>query len=217
VDESARRRAERRLDAAEEEARAMAANTIETGLGASLKRSTGALSAYDNHPSDLGNTTFEREADVGVLTAARRRLADIRQARRRLEEGAYGTCTSCGRTIPEARLEAAPWSCLCVVCQEAQDAAAGRRAAAVRAPRHGLTAASERSASGLAGGSDRQDAWRQVARYGSSSTPQDEPPDGALPPPPSPLDAGREAAPPAAPEGREHPGRRRGGGPDRAP
>jgi DnaK suppressor protein len=38
-----------------------------------------------------------------------------------LRNGEYGTCQECGEAINPKRLEAIPWTTLCVACQEAHD------------------------------------------------------------------------------------------------
>lgn len=49
-------------------------------------------------------------------------LAKIDLALKRLEEGTYDECASCGGPIPEERLLAKPSVSLCVACQEDKDA-----------------------------------------------------------------------------------------------
>jgi DnaK suppressor protein len=43
-------------------------------------------------------------------------LEDVERALQKLDEGTYGVCDSCGAAIPTERLEARPWSVLCVDC-----------------------------------------------------------------------------------------------------
>ena len=43
-------------------------------------------------------------------------LREVRTARDRLAAGTYGTCASCAREIPQARLELRPWATTCVAC-----------------------------------------------------------------------------------------------------
>jgi RNA polymerase-binding transcription factor DksA len=45
-------------------------------------------------------------------------LHEIDAAIGRLESGAIGVCVSCGRDIPEARLQATPTVQTCIACQE---------------------------------------------------------------------------------------------------
>ncbi|MBV9768077.1 MAG: TraR/DksA C4-type zinc finger protein [Bryobacterales bacterium] len=53
-----------------------------------------------------------------------RTLTQVRDALQRIEDGAYGKCTACGRQIEAARLEAVPWAAYCLEDQEKQDRAA---------------------------------------------------------------------------------------------
>jgi DnaK suppressor protein len=56
---------------------------------------------------------IERVAQADALTAT---LADVDRALAKLDEGTYGICDRCGKTISEERLEARPWTALCVAC-----------------------------------------------------------------------------------------------------
>jgi hypothetical protein len=44
--------------------------------------------------------------------------SEINDALRRLDEGSYGRCESCGKQIPGARLDAMPFARYCVACAE---------------------------------------------------------------------------------------------------
>jgi DnaK suppressor protein len=68
-----------------------------------------AAAAVENVSRDLLAATFERE---------RRTLKEIETALIRMKKGEYGTCDSCGVSIPKARLDALPWARLCVHCAE---------------------------------------------------------------------------------------------------
>ncbi|MGH2970804.1 MAG: TraR/DksA family transcriptional regulator [Gaiellaceae bacterium] len=46
-----------------------------------------------------------------------REIDSIDASLKRIEEGTYGTCATCGREIPEQRLEAYPWAALCIDCK----------------------------------------------------------------------------------------------------
>src|ERR1700751_2961234 len=43
-------------------------------------------------------------------------LAEVELSLRRLETGQYGLCGSCGEEIASARLDALPWTRVCVAC-----------------------------------------------------------------------------------------------------
>jgi DnaK suppressor protein len=56
---------------------------------------------------ELAATNMEREI---------RTLSEVELSLRLLENGQYGMCGSCGDEIPKARLQALPWTRICVVC-----------------------------------------------------------------------------------------------------
>lgn len=46
------------------------------------------------------------------------RLAEVKGALERIEDGTYGVCKKCGQKIPKARLEVMPTAALCVECNK---------------------------------------------------------------------------------------------------
>ena len=54
-----------------------------------------------------------RQTDAKILTA-------IEEALARIEKGSYGTCRDCGEPIAPARLNAIPWTRVCISCKEKQ-------------------------------------------------------------------------------------------------
>lgn len=144
--------------------------------GQALRDSTGELSAYDNHPADLGSETFERGKDLARHRDLQRALADIDAALARLEDGTYGYCQRCGRPIPRERLEALPATAYCLACAEELEETGVRARGTARpveeerlSPPFGRTWRDGRDEVAF----DGEDAWQAVARYGSSDTPQD--------------------------------------------
>ena len=82
---------------------------------ASLEEETGELlSAADNHLADAATETYERELDEGLEEDAREQLRQVDKALARLEAGEYGRCEICGKEIPVERLQAVPWTTLCI-------------------------------------------------------------------------------------------------------
>ena len=47
-------------------------------------------------------------------------LQAIEEALFRLEQGTYGVCRDCGEPIAAARLNAIPWTRVCIACKEKQ-------------------------------------------------------------------------------------------------
>ena len=56
-----------------------------------------------------------RQTDAKILQA-------IEEALQRIEKGTYGICRDCGNHIAPARLQAIPWTRVCIDCKEKQKA-----------------------------------------------------------------------------------------------
>lgn len=146
-------------------------DSLSAGLKVAMTTSVGELSSVDNHTSDLGNETMERQKDVGLLTEAERIYRLCQEGLQRIEEGTYGLCEACGGQIPKERLEALPYAEKCMPCQEKddEDLAFARPAEEdVTDPPFGRASYGEHNI-------DRDDAWEIVARHGTANTPQDTP------------------------------------------
>ena len=77
---------------------------------------------YGNHMADDATEAFEQAKDLALLQNAERLLEQVRNALRRLDDGTYGKCESCGKAIDPARLEALPHATLCLRCQQRLEA-----------------------------------------------------------------------------------------------
>jgi RNA polymerase-binding protein DksA len=71
----------------------------------------------DNHLAETATATLGREIDYTLGENSGQVLAAIDAALKRIEEGTYGTCVSCGEQIRYERLEATPWAALCIDCK----------------------------------------------------------------------------------------------------
>ncbi len=71
---------------------------------------------YSTHPADDGSIAFEQAADQAIKRNTERLLYQVERALFRMEEGSYGVCRECGKPIDEARLEAIPYTRLCIDC-----------------------------------------------------------------------------------------------------
>jgi RNA polymerase-binding protein DksA len=81
------------------------------------------IGSADNHLGDAASATLDREIDYSLEEHSEQVLTQIDAALARIEDGTYGTCTNCGKQIPEERLEARPWASLCIDCQRDADRA----------------------------------------------------------------------------------------------
>lgn len=71
----------------------------------------------DNHLAETATATLGREIDYTLGENSGHVLAAIDAALKRIDEGTYGTCASCGDQIRYERLEATPWVSLCIDCK----------------------------------------------------------------------------------------------------
>lgn len=80
---------------------------------------------YTNHQADDATMVFDQTADASALRAVEIRLQQIKDALIKYDAGSYGKCENCGREIDIARLEAIPYTALCLICAETRDYHAG--------------------------------------------------------------------------------------------
>ena len=79
-------------------------------------REVAADSALD--AADQAVQSYQKEMLFSQGTTGHEQLALVRVALKRLDDGTYGECVHCGKTIGLKRLEALPWTPNCISCQE---------------------------------------------------------------------------------------------------
>jgi RNA polymerase-binding protein DksA len=72
------------------------------------------IGTSDNQLAETATATLDRELDFTLEENSGQVLTEIDAALKRIEDGTYGTCTSCGREIAPERLEVYPWASLCI-------------------------------------------------------------------------------------------------------
>ena len=92
-------------------------------LEAELSKRLKQLSAdrSKSHSSDSSEQAVERENDEVIdqlENDTREELIHVQQAIHRIEAGNYGICTKCEEEISAARLQAIPYSTLCINCAD---------------------------------------------------------------------------------------------------
>ncbi len=108
----------------EERGRVVAAiENLHAQHAGSIEDETGEINASgaDNHLGDTATATYDRELDQGLEENAGDVLSKIDGALKRIEEGTYGVCESCGNPIGEERLEAMHWATLCIDCKRREE------------------------------------------------------------------------------------------------
>lgn len=74
--------------------------------------------ADDEHDPEGATLSDEWSRLEGLRRAASAEIDEIDDALRRLGDGTFGVCESCGRDIPVGRLLVRPTATLCVPCAE---------------------------------------------------------------------------------------------------
>ena len=88
----------------------------DNNLNRSQRESSGDLSGYSYHMADVGTDNFGREMELNIASNENERIRLIDEALERIEEGIYGECTECSGKINAERLEAVPYTRLCIEC-----------------------------------------------------------------------------------------------------
>ncbi len=81
-----------------------------------IVEATSDVATDDEHDPEGHTIAWERQQIAALLDETRNTLTDIDAAEQRLEDGPYGTCTTCGLKITAERLDALPATPTCVNC-----------------------------------------------------------------------------------------------------
>jgi len=79
------------------------------------------ITERSNDPMDQMQSRQDLDLTVRTIDTTWKTKKAVELALKLLRNGEYGTCQDCGEAINPKRLEAIPWTTLCVACQEAQD------------------------------------------------------------------------------------------------
>ncbi len=73
------------------------------------------------HMAELGSDNFEQEFTLSLMETEEVTLGSIDAALDRIDEGSFGRCQQCEGQIAKARLNAIPYTPVCIKCAEAQE------------------------------------------------------------------------------------------------
>ena len=90
-------------------------------LNKSARDASGDLSGYSYHMADQASDDYERDFSLERATSEQKLLYFIDEAIKRINDGTYGSCLSCGCRIAKRRLVALPHSELCIECQKKKE------------------------------------------------------------------------------------------------
>ena len=77
---------------------------------------------------DVASDLIERDKTHALIVTLERKLEDIEHAIKQAQDGGYGICENCGKTIDPERLEIFPETTLCVDCKRARERSTRTRA-----------------------------------------------------------------------------------------
>jgi len=90
-------------------------------VSTTIRESTGDISSYSYHMADQGTDAMEREKAFMFASRSGRLIYHIDEALRRIDDGTYGKCLSCGKQISKDRLDSVPHARMCIECKSAEE------------------------------------------------------------------------------------------------
>ena len=87
----------------------------------SSKDASGDLSGYSFHMADMATDLYDREFSLELAEGERERLYALDEAIKRIDEGKYGVCDTCGIHISKQRLKVMSQAQNCIKCQEKEE------------------------------------------------------------------------------------------------
>ncbi len=73
-------------------------------------------------PMELASNGFDKDFLLRLRDRERKLMVKIKEALKRIENGAFGICEECGEKISQKRLRARPVATLCIDCKHEQEA-----------------------------------------------------------------------------------------------
>ena len=87
-------------------------------LKSNSSEAAGDLSRMPIHMADIGSDNFEQEFTLSLMETEEVTLGSIENAIEKIEDGVFGECEECGGQISKARLQAIPYTPLCIKCAQ---------------------------------------------------------------------------------------------------
>jgi len=109
VEQALKEKLRKKLEEARDRFSRAAARKAEEG------RDSGQEGVVDQAEQSM--STITKEVSFSQAENQAQMLQMVNGALGRMRDGSYGECVSCGREIGQKRLEAVPWTHLCIDCQ----------------------------------------------------------------------------------------------------
>ncbi len=95
---------------------------LSTGGGVKPLPSQADVNSRQGDLADQASGNNEVHIQLKLKQTDAKILQAIEEALYRMEKGTYGVCRDCGEEIAAARLNAIPWTRVCITCKEKQSA-----------------------------------------------------------------------------------------------
>lgn len=82
---------------------------------------SGNLSNVPLHLADAGTDNFDQEFDLSMIENEQETLHQIDEALGRIDAGTFGRCQECGGMVARPRLQALPYTRVCIDCARAME------------------------------------------------------------------------------------------------
>ena len=89
---------------------------LEKKFKVSQQDSSSDLSSYPTHMADISGDAEDRESRSCLITSMVEELAQVNRAIKKIYSDSYGICEKCNSKISPKRLEAIPYTELCIKC-----------------------------------------------------------------------------------------------------
>lgn len=137
-----------------------------TTINKSAQEASSELSMYDNHPADMATELFEREKDLALNEHAESELGKVKDALNAMNKGVYGLCKICNEDIPFERLEAVPYTTLCIEHAKEEETSV-EEDVALNSVENPFDLTRDKH------GRDYENSFQEVAEFGTSDSPSD--------------------------------------------
>jgi DnaK suppressor protein len=87
-----------------------------------LQETMGDVNSRQGDLADQASGKNEVHIQLKLKQTDAKILQAIEEALRRIEKGTFGVCRDCGEDIAAPRLNAIPWTRVCITCKEKQSA-----------------------------------------------------------------------------------------------
>jgi DnaK suppressor protein len=90
----------------------------DAALKKTRSEANGDLSSMPIHMADIGSDNYEQEFTLSLMQTDEVTLESIEAAIEKIEDGVFGLCEECSNPISKARLNAIPYTPLCIKCAQ---------------------------------------------------------------------------------------------------